>query len=464
MAEKLQARRVGDCTTVADHVHVRRRIDDRSPALLGDRLRPRRLERERPDDHPRRPPRRRYAASTPTLARRSSELRGPPWQPDTSNPFDSWAFTGIPVIPFPAAGCVAAGVACSRRSTRSCSSSRCRSPNRTRRATCTNATRRASPRLRCPPGSSSPAPAAISMSSRGSSSATRTSRARVRRSSRCSTLAKEGVRRTSVSSAAARSHAAWCRRRSGRAPSSSCPSVAAACRTCARYDKACNNRTGVALLLGAYTNEWFPVTRSVLSIPAASNPLGQLVAEHFSNLSEAKDKESLSLLLKVANQLKPLRAFDLSDVWTAVEERTRWRRRRQGRCRPAAPRVGRPDGSPAVAPPRAPTSSFERSMPDGYDNLMAPTVLVKRLREVVDAHRLRPREQTRIRCRVRRRSIARSAWRSRNTGRLGYPQARFTARDCSFGSPRRRSKRRGDQGGRHATHGGIAARSSEVAP
>jgi hypothetical protein len=75
-----------------------------------------------------------------------------------------------------------------------------------------------------------------------------------------------------------------------------------------------------AVLLGA-SNAWFPVTKSVLSLPVSDDPVAELVARHWTDLKEARTRGELEVLLKVAPQLKALMARDLDALWAAVERR-----------------------------------------------------------------------------------------------------------------------------------------------
>jgi hypothetical protein len=76
----------------------------------------------------------------------------------------------------------------------------------------------------------------------------------------------------------------------------------------------------VALLLGA-SNSWFAVTRSALSIPAATDPLGQLVSEHIAKLRNIPSVEMVGAMLGMADELRPLLAFPAADVWAEIEAR-----------------------------------------------------------------------------------------------------------------------------------------------
>jgi hypothetical protein len=78
------------------------------------------------------------------------------------------------------------------------------------------------------------------------------------------------------------------------------------------------------LLLGA-SNAWFAATRSVLSIPSSSDALDQALDESWPKLNDpATPVESLGVLKVVINmvpELKRLAPFDPEAVWAAIEAR-----------------------------------------------------------------------------------------------------------------------------------------------
>jgi Domain of unknown function (DUF1998) len=72
-----------------------------------------------------------------------------------------------------------------------------------------------------------------------------------------------------------------------------------------------------AILLGA-SNSWFPLTLSALSIPMASNKLGQLVDEQWTTLEKATTRDILGAFADIG-QLKAFSAYSLDEVWVAIE-------------------------------------------------------------------------------------------------------------------------------------------------
>jgi hypothetical protein len=78
------------------------------------------------------------------------------------------------------------------------------------------------------------------------------------------------------------------------------------------------------LLLGA-SNAWFPITRTVLSIPIGSNSLEQAVAECWSKLdapdAPVESIDTLKVVISLVPELKRLGGFDVEGVWAAIEAR-----------------------------------------------------------------------------------------------------------------------------------------------
>jgi hypothetical protein len=88
------------------------------------------------------------------------------------------------------------------------------------------------------------------------------------------------------------------------------------------FDKTCKHVVR-PLLLGA-SNAWFPAARSVLSIPASADPVGQVVAEvwpaieKYAALLDGSDKLAVATQIP---ELKALAGYDPAAVWAAIEAR-----------------------------------------------------------------------------------------------------------------------------------------------
>jgi hypothetical protein len=306
------------------------------------------------------------------------ELRGPPWLPDTRNPFEKWAFTGIPVIPFPRwMRCSACNLLTSIDSGLLELEVPVSRPHESRYLHKCNTKGKAPAAvparfvIACPSGhldefpwvefchKGQPCTGAAILEAFDVGDGHRSTNLGVR----CRTCGATAY----VSQAFGQSAANILPKCRGRMPH------------LRRFDKGCDNQS-VAMLLGA-SNAWFPVTRSVLSIPAGANPLEQTVAEHFGALDKADTIEKLGLLIDVADQLKPLRDYPLDDVWAVVEAR------RGGGNEPADVDLLRPEWEVLNDPIGAPAGpDFQLravAAPTGFGATVAPTVLAERLREVV---------------------------------------------------------------------------------
>src|SRR5207302_7707020 len=76
------------------------------------------------------------------------------------------------------------------------------------------------------------------------------------------------------------------------------------------------------ILLGA-SNSWFPTALSALSIPRATDKLGKLVEEQWSELKSAEDIDEVRLLRKRLQRFQSLiplfTEFEDEEIWTAIE-------------------------------------------------------------------------------------------------------------------------------------------------
>lgn len=135
------------------------------------------------------------------------------------------------------------------------------------------------------------------------------------------------------------------------------------------------------LLLGA-SNAWFPVTRSVLSIPSGADDLGDAIARLW-NLLEAIPGAELPMAIKYDQKLVELRDFDPDEVQAAIDAR----RGDAADADQPAPNLLAPEWEVFAAPAAAPSNRDFRlravAAPVGHDTAVAETVLVERVREVV---------------------------------------------------------------------------------
>jgi hypothetical protein len=135
-----------------------------------------------------------------------------------------------------------------------------------------------------------------------------------------------------------------------------------------------------AMLQGA-SNSWFPVALSALSIPTATDKLGQLVDENWEVLEKVENPEFIAFARKIG-QLKDFASFSDAEIWAAVQKKKA------------------PSSTEAIEPTDLKSPEwrvFTNSMsgpasrdfklravqpPDGYRKQFEKIVLVERLREV----------------------------------------------------------------------------------
>ena len=86
-----------------------------------------------------------------------------------------------------------------------------------------------------------------------------------------------------------------------------------------RFDESCPERAR-AMLLGA-SNSWFPITLSVLSLPVSADPIEQVVAEHWAIFSEVSSRENLDFAFKFFAPIKALKDMDRDALWAAIQAR-----------------------------------------------------------------------------------------------------------------------------------------------
>lgn len=151
------------------------------------------------------------------------------------------------------------------------------------------------------------------------------------------------------------------------------------------FDTHCGE-TAKAMILGA-SNQWFPLTRSVLSIPPSKDPVAQVVAELWSTLVECEDQRDLEKQIKLAEKhnikdLLRLKHYKVMDVWAAIEAR----RAGHGGASEEAGDLLAPEWRVLSNPKDAPEGDefrvHEVAPPAKYAAQIERVVLAERLREV----------------------------------------------------------------------------------
>lgn len=307
------------------------------------------------------------------------ELRGAPWEPETRNVFESWASTGVPVVPFPR------WLRCSRCNLLSTVDSKlfeldlpASKPHQARyvhKCVQNGKPPTAMPArfvVACPDGHLDEFPWDEFCHKGGTCPS--------------NPLLEvfdvgEGTRSTNIG---VRCKSCMAENFLGSAFGPESDKVLPRCRGRMPHLReikgSCPNQT-VALLLGA-SNAWFAVTRSALSIPAAADPLGQLVAEHIAKLRTIPNLEMVGPMLAMADELRPLAAFPAVDVWAEIELR-----RDGGEGSEADLDLLSPEWQVLTNPDTAPANNdFQLkavAAPTGFSGRLTQTVLAERLREVV---------------------------------------------------------------------------------
>ena len=139
------------------------------------------------------------------------------------------------------------------------------------------------------------------------------------------------------------------------------------------------------ILLGA-SNAWFPTALSALSIPSATDKLGKLVEEQWTELKDTEDVDEVRLLRKRSQKFQSLiplfTEFNDNDIWAAIE--TKRAGSQQGNTPPEDLKL--PEWEIFSNPDSAAESrdfKLKRvSAPKGFENFFEDVLLVERIREV----------------------------------------------------------------------------------
>lgn len=149
-----------------------------------------------------------------------------------------------------------------------------------------------------------------------------------------------------------------------------------------QFEEGCPSRVR-PLLLGA-SNVWFPVNRSVLSIPTTSDPVAQAVQECWNAIEDPNapidSREVLAFAVARDQRLRKLKAYPLERVWDAIVAA------RAREIEAGEPDVLAPEWNLFATPETAPESDDFRLGPVGRVRDfpgVAAVVPVERLREVI---------------------------------------------------------------------------------
>jgi hypothetical protein len=137
------------------------------------------------------------------------------------------------------------------------------------------------------------------------------------------------------------------------------------------------------LLLGA-SNSWFSVSLRVLAIPSAPTALAQLVEDTWSTLAEISSPATLDFALKNVPALGSLSGYSVEAVWMEIEgRRSAGGPERDGDEDLLGPEWSRLTDPSGVAPGHPDFSLLEVKAPASFSTLIERVVLAERLKEVV---------------------------------------------------------------------------------
>ena len=143
-------------------------------------------------------------------------------------------------------------------------------------------------------------------------------------------------------------------------------------------DHACNDGHPRAILLGA-SNSWFPIMLSVLSIPTATDKLGQLVEMNWPDLEKCQSAREVMLIKRL---LKGLAAYTDEAIWEAVAKKKEASEGDEER----SPDLRDPEWEVFSKPdPALNSRDFKLRQvdpPRSYRKVFSKVVLAERLREV----------------------------------------------------------------------------------
>lgn len=305
-----------------------------------------------------------------------------PWEPETRNPFDDWARVGVPVFPFPRwMRCPACSLLASIDSGLFTLQVPAARPDKAMYVHTSCPSRRKSPAVvparfivACSRGHLDEFPWIEFTHRNGSCSGAPVLKV---------IEAGTGARSTDVVV-----KCSTCDRQAfvGQAFGEGASTVLPQCRGrnphLRSFDKRGCDEQARALLLGA-SNAWFPITRSVLSIPASTDPIEQIVTDLWSKLEDVTDRSILTFAIKAVPDLRKLGGYDLDAVWGAIESR----RAGGGEAEQVDLDLLGPEWQmlcdPAHAPMGPDFTLKAVGVPPGYASTLAQVVQAERLREVI---------------------------------------------------------------------------------
>ena len=140
-----------------------------------------------------------------------------------------------------------------------------------------------------------------------------------------------------------------------------------------------------AILLGS-SNSWFPTALSALSIPSATDRLGKIVEEQWTELKDTEDFDELRLLRRKIQKFQSLiplfTEFQDAEIWGAIDVK----RNGAKKDKSSAEDLKLPEwtvfSDPDTAAENRDFKLRRVAPPKGFESFFADTVLVERIREV----------------------------------------------------------------------------------
>lgn len=134
------------------------------------------------------------------------------------------------------------------------------------------------------------------------------------------------------------------------------------------------------LLLGA-SNSWFPVMLTVLSVPAAADPLGKLLETYWAQLEKAESAQNVHLM-RTLGLLPLLASYTDTQIWDAIEAKRAGAAPTEAEARDLKAPEWRilTRGDDILDHPSFRTRNL--SAPPGFERVIDRVVLADRLREV----------------------------------------------------------------------------------
>jgi hypothetical protein len=140
-----------------------------------------------------------------------------------------------------------------------------------------------------------------------------------------------------------------------------------------------------AILLGA-SNSWFPTALSALTIPRATDRLGKLVEEQWTELKDTEDIDEVRLLRKKLHKFQSLiplfTEYNDEEIWEAITSKRTWGQEENVLSEDLKLPEWQVFSNPDTAAENRDFKLKRVAPPMGFETYFEDTVLVERIREV----------------------------------------------------------------------------------